>query len=201
MKATRLQWLLPLFLSLSFSKISAQINLIPVPASYAHATDTVKQFFKGDMLSIAQDSVYLLNQRQLDYYRLLMSFKIDVTKDNLNMQQVFDKLYKSMAAMLVDMESLNKQMKANADATGNAGKELAETTLKHAKNADSLMIRADNTLKNAIDSLHKADSFLLAAKLSIKTEQDNRWKRSLKWGAIGGGVGAILGFILRSYLK
>ena len=201
MKATLFQWLLPLFLSLSFSKMSAQIHPIPVPASYAHATDTVKQFFKGDMLAIAQDSVYLLNQRQLDYYRLLMSFKIDVSKDNLNMQQVFDKLYKSMAATLVDMESLNKQMKANADATGNAGKELAETTLKHTKRADSLMIKADSTLKNAIDSLHKADSFLLAAKLSIKTEQDNRWKRSVKWGGIGVVVGIILGFILRSYVK
>ena len=201
MKATLFQWLLPLFFSLSLSEISAQINPIPVPASYVHATDTVKQFFKGDVLSIAQDSVYLLNQRQLDYYRLLMSFKIDVGKDNLNMKQVFDNLFKSMTATLVEMESLNKQMKANADSTGNIGRDLAKITLEHAKHADSLMIQADNTLKNAIDSLHKADSFLLAAKLSIKTEQDNRWKRSLKWGAIGTGVGTILGFILRSYLK
>ena len=63
MKTTHFQWVITLVLSMGLSKMTAQIYQIS-PA-YADARDTVKQFFKGDTVVIAQESVYVLNQIQL----------------------------------------------------------------------------------------------------------------------------------------
>ncbi len=203
MKTTRFQWVFTLVftfvLSMILSKTTAQIYQIP--SSYANATDTVKQFFKGDTLVIAQDSAYLLNQMQLTHYKLLMKFKVDVSRDNANLQQIFNDLVKSVTNNLAKLERLNKDMKINADSTGAIGKRLADVTYSNALRADSVLASAQVKLKEADAYLKQADLHLQKATDYLKKEKKDRFWRSLKWAAVGTGVGAILGFIIKGSLK
>ena len=199
MKTTRFQWVFTLVLSLCLSKMTAQIY--PIPAAYANATDTVKQFFKGDTLVIAQDSAYLLNQMQLTHYKLLMKFKVDVSRDNANLQQIFNDLVQSVTNNLAKLEKLNKDMKINADSASAIGIKLANISYSNALRADTVLASAQIKLKEADAYLKKADLYLIEANRLIEKEKKARCWRSLKWAAVGTGVGAILGFIIKGSLK
>lgn len=203
MKTTRSQWVFTLvftlLLSMSLSKMTAQIY--PIPAAYANATDTVKQFFKGDTLVVAQDSAYLLNQMQLKHYQLLMKFKVDVSRDNANLQQIFNDLVQSVTNNLAKLERLNKDMKTNADSASTIGIKLANLSYSNALRADSVLASAQVKLKEADAYLKQADLHLQKATEYLKKERKDRFWRSLKWAGVGTGVGAILGFIIKGSLK
>ena len=199
MTSTRFQWVFTLVFTMSLSKMTAQFY--PIPAAYANATDTVKQFFKGDTLVIAQDSAYLLNQMQLTHYKLLMKFKVDVSRDNANLQQIFNDLVQSVTNNLAKLEKLNLDMKTNADSASAIGIKLANISYSNALRADTVLASAQIKLKEADAYLKKADLYLIEANRLIEKEKKARFWRSLKWAAVGTGVGAILGFIIKGSLK
>ncbi len=192
MKTATFRWLLPLFLGLGLSKMTAQINPIIVPKSYENTTDTVKQFFKGDVISIEPDSVYLLNEMQLSHYRLLLKFKVAVNQDNANIERIFNELVDSVTRNLAKLDDLNKKMKINADSTSAIGQRLADVTYKNALRADSILALAKFRLDTAQARLDSADAHLILANKFIAKERKERWWRSVKWAAIGVGVGILI---------
>lgn len=196
MKATTFQWLLPLFFLIGLSDMTAQINPIVVPKSYENTTDTVKQFFKGDVLSIEPDSVYLLNEMQLSHYRLLLKFKVAVNQDNANIERIFNELVDSVTKNLAKLDDLNKKMKINADSTSAIGNRLADITYRNALRADSVLALAKMRLDTAQARLDTADAHLVLANKFIAKERRERWWRSLKWAGIGTG----LGILIRSFV-
>jgi hypothetical protein len=192
MKATTFRWLLPLFLSIGASALTAQINPIIVPKAYETEKDTVKQFFKGDTLAVEPDSVYLLNQMRFTQYQLLMKFKVSVSEHNADIQKIFNDLVQSITKDLANLEQLNKQMKRNADSTSAIGQRLADVTYRNALRADSTLVLANMKLTDAQNRLDSADAHLVLANKFIAKERKERWWRSVKWAAIGVGVGILI---------
>ncbi len=192
MKTATFRCLLPLFFLVSLSKMTAQINPIVVPKSYENTIDTVKQFFKGDVVSIEPDSVYLLNQMQLSHYRLLLKFKVAVNQDNANIERIFNELVDSVTRNLAKLDDLNKKMKINADSTSAIGQRLAGVVYQNALRADSTLALANIKLTNAQNRLDSADAHLVLANKFIAKERKERWWRSVKWAAIGVGVGILI---------
>ena len=192
MKMATFRWLLPLFFSMGLSKMAAQINPIVVPKSYENTIDTVKQFFKDDVIKIEPDSVYLLNQMQLTHYRLLLKFKVAVNQDNANIEHIFNELVDSVTRNLAKLDDLNKKMKINADSTSAIGQRLADVTYRNALRADSTLILANLKLTDAQNRLDSADAHLILANKFIAKERKERWWRSVKWAAIGVGVGILI---------
>jgi hypothetical protein len=190
MKATHFQWLLPLFLSISTFTLTAQIY--QVPKTYEAEKEVVKQFFKGDTLTVEPDSVYLLNQIRFTQYQLLMKFKVSVSEHNADIQKIFNDLVQSITKDLANLEQLNKQMKRNADSTSAIGQRLADVTYRNALRADSTLILANIKLTDAQHRLDSADAHLVLANKFIAKERKERWWRSVKWAAIGVGVGILL---------
>ena len=109
MKTATFKRVLLIFFGMGLSKMTAQINPIIVPRSYENTTDTVKQFFKDDVIKIEPDSVYLLNQMQLSHYRLLLKFKVAVNQDNANIERIFNELVDSVTRNLAKLDDLNKK--------------------------------------------------------------------------------------------
>lgn len=190
MKKTLFQWVFTLILSIGLSNLTAQIYQIP--AAYANATDTVKQFFKGDTLVITQDSAYLLNQMQLRHYQLLMKFKLDVSRDNANLQDIFNKLVKSVTSNLAELEKLNRDMKINADSASAIGVKLASNTLKNLELANIALDSANAKVTRAEAYAKQADLHLAKATEYLKKEKKDRFWRSVKWASIGVGVGILV---------
>ena len=190
MKAIISPWLFPLFLGINASTLTAQIR--PVPKTYETEKDTVKQFFKGDTLAIEPDSVYLLNQMRFTQYQLLMQFKLEVGKHNADIQKIFNDLVQNITKDLASLEQLNKQMKQNADSTSAIGQRLADVTYRNALRADSTLILANIKLTDAKNRLDTADAHLVLANKFIAKERKERWWRSVKWAAIGVGVGILI---------
>ncbi len=196
MKTATFRWLLPLFFFMGLSKMTAQINPIVVPKSYENTIDTVKQFFKGDLILIEPDSVYVLNQMQLSHYRLLLKFKVAVNQDNTNIERIFNELVDSVTLNLAKLDDLNKRMKINADSTSAIGQRLADVTYRNALRADSTLILANIKLTDAKNRLDTADAHLVLANKYIAKERKERWWRSVKWA----GVGVIVGILIRSFV-
>jgi hypothetical protein len=192
MTTTYFRWFLPLFFLTGLSKMTAQTNPIVVPKAYESEKDTVKQFFKGDVMAIEPDSVYLLNQMRFTQYQLLMQFKLEVGKHNADIQKIFNDLVQSITKDLAHLEQLNKQMKRNADSTSAIGQRLADVTSRNALRADSALDSAQKLLKTAQARLDTADAHLVLANKLIDKERKDRFWRSLKWGAIGVGVGILI---------
>jgi hypothetical protein len=190
MKATIFWCLSLLLLSLNAATLTAQIY--QVPETYAAQKDTVKQFFKGDTLTIEPDSVYLLNPIRFKQYQLLMQFRLEVGKQNADIQKIFNDLVQSITRDLANLEQLNKQMKQNADSTSAIGKRLADLAEQNARRADSTLMMANIKLKNAQDRLDTADAHLVLANKYIAKERRERWWRNVKWAAIGVGVGILI---------
>ena len=184
--------LLPLLFSGFVSVLTAQINPISVPKSYENTSDTVKQFFKGDVIAIETDSVYLLNELRFKHYQLLMKFKVAVSQDNANIQKIFSDLVQSVTTNLASLEKLNKEMKINADSTSAIGHRLADITYKNALRADSVLALAKARLDTAQARLDTADAHLVLANKLIAKERRERWWRNVKWAAIGVGVGILI---------
>lgn len=192
MKKMSLLRLLPLVFSGFAVALSAQINPISVPKSYENTSDTVKQFFKGDVIAIETDSVYLLNELRFKHYQLLMKFKVAVSQDNANIQKIFNDLVQSVTTNLASLEKLNKEMKVNADSTSAVGHRLADITYKNALRADSVLALAKARLDIAQARLDTADAHLVLANKLIAKERRERWWRNVKWAAIGVGVGILI---------
>lgn len=188
--------LLPLVFSGFVSTLTAQINPISVPKSYENTSDTVKQFFKGDVIAIETDSVYLLNELRFKHYQLLMKFKVAVSQDNANIQKIFNDLVQSVTTNLASLEKLNKEMKVNADSTSAIGHRLADITYKNALRADSILALAKARLDTAQARLDTADAHLVLANKYIAKERRDRWWRNAKWA----GVGVIVGILIRSFV-
>ena len=192
MKTATFKRVLLIFFGMGLSKMTAQINPIIVPKSYENTTDTVKQFFKDDVIKIEPDSVYLLNQMQLSHYRLLLKFKVAVNQDNANIERIFNELVDSVTRNLAKLDDLNKKMKINADATSEIGNRLATTVYSNALRADSVLALAKARLETAQARLDTADAHLVLANKYIAKERRERWWRSVKWAAIGVGVGILI---------
>lgn len=199
MKATIFQWVMTLFLSMGLSKMTAQIYQIP--SAHDTVTETVKQFFRGDTVVFAIDSAYLLNKMQLKHYELLLSFKVKVSQQNANIQQILNDLVKSTNSNLARLETLNKDMRANADSASAIGVKLANATLENVKRANIALDSAQAKVLRSEVYLAKAEVHLKEANRLIEKEKKDRCWRNLKWAAVGTGVGAILGFIIKSSLK
>lgn len=190
MKATIFQWAMTLFLSVGVSKMTAQIYQIP--SSYDTVTETVKQFFKGDTVVLALDSAYLLNKMQLKHYELLLDFKVKVSQQNANLQQILNDLVKSTNSNLAKLETLNKDMRANADSASAIGVKLADASLKNVELANTALNSAQTKLIKAEADLKQADLYLKEANRLIDKEKKVRFWRSVKWAAIGVGVGILV---------
>ena len=199
MKATIFQWVITLFLSMGLSKMTAQIY--PILPSHDTVTETVKQFFRGDTVVFVIDSAYLLNKMQLKHYELLLSFKVKVSQQNANIQQILNDLVKSTNSNLARLETLNKDMRANADSASAIGVKLADATLQNVKLANIALDSAQAKVLRSEIYLAKAEAHLKEANRLIEKEKKARCWRSLKWAAVGTGVGAILGFIIKGSLK
>ena len=172
--------------------MTAQTNPIVVPKAYESEKDIVKQFFKGDTMAIEPDSVYLLNQMRFTQYQLLMKFKVAVSEHNADIQKIFNDLVQNITKDLANLEQLNKQMKRNADSTSAIGQRLAEVAYRNALRADSTLILANIKLTDAQNRLTSADAYLKEANRLIDKERKDRFWRSLKWAAIGVGVGILI---------
>ena len=199
MKATIFQWVITLFLSMGLSKMTAQIY--PILPSHDTVTETVKQFFRGDTVVFVIDSAYLLNKMQLKHYELLLSFKVKVSQQNANIQQILNDLVKSTNSNLARLETLNKDMRANADSASAIGVKLANATLENVKRANIALDSAQAKVLRAEVYLKQADLHLQKATEYLKKEKKDRCWRNLKWAGVGAGVGAILGFIIKGSLK
>lgn len=178
--------------SISLPKLSAQIYHIT--DNYRHVKDTVKQFGKGDTLSIEYDSVYVLNHTQMHYYELLINLKADISKDNSNLDVLFKKLLQSMTKDLAELAVLTDHLKANADSTSKIGEHLINETLVNVQKANNALDSAKVKLDSAQFKLAKADSLLLETKKLIENEKKQRFWRNLKWA----GVGAVAGFVVKA---
>ncbi len=184
--------ILLIWVCLCFVTIKIDAQTYQINAEYDASADTVKQFGKGDILVINYDSVYLLNQMQFRHYQLLMELKVAVTKDNTNMQTLFQDMIKAINKDLAKLNTLNKEMKKNADATSAVGKKLADVTLKNVEHADSLLVAVNQRLKIAENRVDTADAHLEKANKLIEQERKQRFWRNLKWGAIGLGIGILV---------
>jgi hypothetical protein len=195
MKTTHFRLLLILGLILPIS--ASQAQTFQIDSTFENARDTIRQFHRGDMITVATDSVYMLNQIQLNYYRLLMNLKVSVGQDNEKLQKVFDELVKNVNSNLTTLTVLNAQMKKNADSTGVIADKLANLTLKNVAKADSLLAKADSSMKQAQIKLDSADAHLVKANEYIKKEKKLQFWRKVKYTAIGLGVGILVTSIFK----
>lgn len=172
--------------------VFAQIHHIT--DSYRHVKDTVKQFGRGDTLSIEYDSVYVLNHTQMHYYELLINLKADISKDNSNLDVLFKKLLQSMTKDLAELAVLTDHLRDNADSTSRVGEKLVNETLANVQKANNALDSAKVKLDSAQFKLAKADSILVETKKLIEQEKKQRCWRNLKWA----GVGAVAGFVVKA---
>ena len=155
--------------------------------------DTVHQYGKNTTLNIEIDSVYLLNQTQFDYYALLMRLKVDVRKNNANIEGLINGLLKSLSNDLSQLEGLNKEMKANGDAATVVGLRLADSTMVNVNKTNSLLDSVKINLDSASARLKRADLHLDKAISLIKKEKKRRWR----YYFVGGGVGFLVAILAK----
>lgn len=178
-------------LILHLPKSAAQVHYIR--DDFKTERDTVHQYGKNATLNIEIDSVYLLNQTQFDYYALLMRLKVDVKKNNANIEGLINGLLKSLSNDLSQLESLNKAMKANGDAASDVGMRLADSTKANVSKTNSLLDSVKINLDSASVRLKRADLHLEKAEALIKKEKKRRWRYYL----VGGGVGFLVGILAK----
>lgn len=183
------------FLVLHLPETTAQVH--EINADFKAVRDTVQQYGQGSTLVIKVDSVYLLNQAQFDYYELLMRLKVDVKKNNANIEGLINGLLKTLRNDLTHLEDLNKEIKINGDSASAIGLRLADSTKVNVNKTSNLLDSVKIHLDSATVRLKRADLHLEKAAALIKEEKKQRCWRNIKWGVGGVLVGLIMGWLIK----
>ena len=188
LKKTRLCCLI----CLSFAARSmAQIKEIKdLPLSYAHTKDTILTLYKGDVVHITLDSVYLFNQNRYKDVERLMAYR-DFMRNKDPMAKAFSTVWESHSQSLDSLEKYIKQLQVNAEQTSKTGEELASNTKK-------IVTAADAKLATVTEQLTEAQSKLIAANLALNDavkliKTDIRWKWLKNAGLVA--IGVALGYV------
>ncbi len=167
--------------------ITAQIKYLP--ATYENEKDTIYKFYKGDIVQVALDSVYIFNQKRYNDVIRLMSYR-DFIRNKDPMAKAFSTVWESHSKSLDSLEKYINVLKDNAEKTSKTGETLALNTIKITQAAENKLDSVNQKLTNAQIKLDSANLHLDSAVKLIK--QDIRW-RWLKNAALV-AIGVLLGY-------
>jgi hypothetical protein len=186
MKKISTKCLFTLFICFVFSaEVTAQMNPIKdLPTSFANEKDTILVLYKGDVMHVTIDSVYVLNKKRFDDVTKLMSYR-DFMRNKDPMSKAFSTVWESQSQTLDSLEKYIALLKINADKTFATGEKLAENTIMIAKAADSKLDTVSQKLTLAQNKLDSANVHLDKAVSLIKTDMRWRWLKNAALVAIG----------------
>jgi hypothetical protein len=178
------------FYCLFTTLISGQIERIKdLPINYENERDTILKLYKGDVVKVTLDSVYLFNQKRFNDVTQLLAFR-DFVKNKDPMSKAFSTVWENQNQTFEMLEKYVNLLKINADKTAQTGEDLAKNTIKIAEAADTKLDMVNQKLTIAQNKLDTANTHLDNAVKLIK--QDIRW-RWLKNAALV-AIGVLLGF-------
>jgi hypothetical protein len=176
---------------LSFAASSmAQIEMKDLPLSYEHTKDTILTLYKGDVVRVTLDSVYLFNQKRYKDMQTLMTYR-DFMRNKDPMSKAFSTVWESHSQSLDTLEKYILLLKANAEKTSKTGEDLAANTNKIVAAADIKLGAVNDQLTLAQNKLDAANKELNSAITLIK--KDIRWKWLKNAGLVA--IGVALGYI------
>jgi uncharacterized protein YoxC len=175
---------------LSFAaSLMAQIKeMKDVPLSYEHTKDTILTLYKGDMVHITLDSLYLFNQKRYKDVERLMAYR-DFMRNKDPMAKAFLKVWESHSQSLDELEKYIEQLKANAEKTAKTGEDLAKSTIAITQAADLKLETVNAKLTEAQNKLTAANLELNSAIKLIKTDMRWKWLKNAGLVAIGVALG------------
>jgi flagellin-like hook-associated protein FlgL len=178
------------FYCLFTTLLSAQIERIKdLPINYENERDTILKLYKGDVVKVTLDSVYLFNQKRFNDVEQLLAFR-DFVKNKDPMSKAFSTVWENQNQTFEILEKYINLLRINADKTAQTGEDLAKNTIKIAEAADTKLDAVNQKLTIAQSKLDSANTHLDNAVKLIK--QDIRW-RWLKNAALV-AIGVLLGF-------
>jgi hypothetical protein len=188
MKMNFKKTLLSCLICLSFvASLMAQIKeMKDLPLSYAHTKDTILTLYKGDVVHITLDSVYLFNQKRYKDMQVLMSYR-DFMRNP--MSKAFSTVWESHSQSLDTLEKYIILLKDNAEKTAKTGEDLAKNTIAITQAADIKLEAVNAQLTEAQKKLDAANTELNSAVKLIKKDIRWRWLKNAGLVAIGVALG------------
>lgn len=155
-----------------------------LPLSYENEKDTIYKLYKGDIVQVTLDSVYLFNQKRYNDVLRLMSYR-DFIRNKDPMAKAFSTVWESHSKSLDSLEKYINVLKDNAEKTSKTGEALAENTIKITKAAESKLDSVNQKLTLAQTKLDSANLHLDSAVKLIKLDIRWRWLKNAALVAIG----------------
>jgi uncharacterized protein YoxC len=159
-----------------------------LPLSYEHTKDTILTLYKGDVVHITLDSVYLFNQKRYKDVERLMAYR-DFMRNKDPMAKAFSKVWESHSQSLDELEKYIEQLKVNAEKTAKTGEDLAKNTIAITQAADLKLETVNAQLTEAQKKLTAANLELNSAIKLIKTDMRWKWLKNAGLVAIGVALG------------
>jgi tRNA U34 5-carboxymethylaminomethyl modifying GTPase MnmE/TrmE len=161
-----------------------------LPVTYESEKDTIYKLYKGDVVHVTLDSVYLFNQKRYNDVVRLMSYR-DFIRNKDPMAKAFSTVWESHSKSLDSLEKYINVLKENAEKTSKTGEILAENTIKITKAAETKLDSVNQKLTIAQNKLDSANMHLDSAVKLIKLDIRWRWLKNAALVAIG----VLLGYL------